>query len=136
MMLAKIPLHTVALAIAVWVPAVPAFASEAVKPILDSAGKLKPDAIKLWERLVNIDSGTGDAEGIKAVGAIAIEELRKLGASIETVQVVPDGSPVANYAFDVTPARLVTGLITERGVLKPSREGLRAAFPERAGERR
>lgn len=52
---------------------------------------------------------------------------------IETVRIVPDGSPVANYAFDVTPARLVTGLITERGILKASREGLRAAFPERAG---
>jgi methylthioribose-1-phosphate isomerase len=51
---------------------------------------------------------------------------------IETVQVVPDGSPVANYAFDVTPARLVTGLITERGVLKPERTALAAAFPERA----
>jgi methylthioribose-1-phosphate isomerase len=51
---------------------------------------------------------------------------------IETVQIVPDGSPVANYAFDVTPARLVTGLITERGVLKPDRAALRAAFPERA----
>ena len=34
-------------------------------------------------------------------------------------------------AFDVTPARLVTGLITERGVAKASREGLRALFPER-----
>jgi methylthioribose-1-phosphate isomerase len=51
---------------------------------------------------------------------------------IETVQVVPDGSPVANYAFDVTPARLVTGLITERGVLKPERAALKAAFPERS----
>jgi methylthioribose-1-phosphate isomerase len=51
---------------------------------------------------------------------------------IETVQVVPDGSLVANYAFDVTPARLVTGLITERGVLQASREALAAAFPERA----
>jgi methylthioribose-1-phosphate isomerase len=51
---------------------------------------------------------------------------------IETVQVVPDGSPVANYAFDVTPARLVTGLITERGVIAANREGLAAAFPERA----
>jgi methylthioribose-1-phosphate isomerase len=61
---------------------------------------------------------------------------RTADGRIETVQVVPDGSPVANYAFDVTPARLVTGLITERGVLKASREGLRAAFPERAGERR
>ena len=42
---------------------------------------------------------------------------------IETVQIVPDGSPVANYGFDVTPARLVTGLITERGVLAASRDG-------------
>jgi methylthioribose-1-phosphate isomerase len=52
---------------------------------------------------------------------------------IESVRIVPDGSPVANYGFDVTPARLVTGLITERGVLKASREALAAAFPERSG---
>jgi len=51
---------------------------------------------------------------------------------IETVQVVPDGSAVANYGFDVTPARLVTGLITERGVLAASRAALAQAFPERA----
>ena len=51
---------------------------------------------------------------------------------IETVQVVPDSSPVANYAFDVTPARLVTGLITERGVLAADRGALAKAFPERA----
>jgi methylthioribose-1-phosphate isomerase len=51
---------------------------------------------------------------------------------IETVRVVPDGSAVANYGFDVTPARLVTGLITERGVLPATREGLSKAFPERA----
>jgi methylthioribose-1-phosphate isomerase len=38
---------------------------------------------------------------------------------------------VANYGFDVTPARLVTGLITERGVIKASREGLVGAFPDR-----
>jgi methylthioribose-1-phosphate isomerase len=50
---------------------------------------------------------------------------------IETVRIVPEGSPVANYAFDVTPARLVTGLITERGVLGASRTALSAAFPER-----
>jgi methylthioribose-1-phosphate isomerase len=50
---------------------------------------------------------------------------------IETVRIVPEGSPVANYAFDVTPARLVTGLITERGVLKADRAALAAAFPER-----
>jgi len=50
---------------------------------------------------------------------------------IETVRIVPEGSPVANYAFDVTPARLVTGLITERGVLRADRASLREAFPER-----
>jgi methylthioribose-1-phosphate isomerase len=52
---------------------------------------------------------------------------------IETVQIIPNGSPVANYAFDVTPARLVSGLITERGVLKAERASLAQAFPERAG---
>src|SRR6201994_1590372 len=53
---------------------------------------------------------------------------------IETVRIVPEGSPVANYAFDVTPARLVSGLITERGVLGANREALAAAFRERAAE--
>ena len=51
---------------------------------------------------------------------------------IETVRIVPDGSPVANFAFDVTPARLVTGLITERGVIGASRAALAQTFPERA----
>jgi methylthioribose-1-phosphate isomerase len=54
---------------------------------------------------------------------------------IETVQIVPDGSAVANYGFDVTPARLVTGLITERGVLQANRAALAKAFPERATNR-
>jgi methylthioribose-1-phosphate isomerase len=56
---------------------------------------------------------------------------RTVDGRIETVTVVPDGSPVANYAFDVTPARLVTGLITERGVITATREGIAASFPER-----
>jgi methylthioribose-1-phosphate isomerase len=60
---------------------------------------------------------------------------RTADGRIETVRVVPDGSAVANYGFDVTPARLVTGLITERGVLEPSRQGLARAFAERAGAR-
>jgi methylthioribose-1-phosphate isomerase len=51
---------------------------------------------------------------------------------IETVSIVAPGSPVANYAFDVTPARLVTGLITERGVIAADREAIATAFPERA----
>ncbi|HUI15654.1 MAG TPA: S-methyl-5-thioribose-1-phosphate isomerase [Xanthobacteraceae bacterium] len=58
---------------------------------------------------------------------------RAADGRIETVRVVPEHSPVANYAFDVTPARLVTGLITERGVIAASRSGLAGAFPDRAG---
>ena len=50
---------------------------------------------------------------------------------LETVRIVPEGAAVANYGFDVTPARLVTGLITERGLLKAERSALAAAFPER-----
>jgi methylthioribose-1-phosphate isomerase len=47
---------------------------------------------------------------------------------------VPDGSPALNVAFDVTPARFVTGLITERGICAASREGLVGLYPERARE--
>ncbi|HET9903137.1 MAG TPA: S-methyl-5-thioribose-1-phosphate isomerase [Xanthobacteraceae bacterium] len=55
---------------------------------------------------------------------------------IEIVRITPAGAAAANYGFDVTPARLVTGLITERGVLAPTREALAEAFPERAEEAR
>jgi methylthioribose-1-phosphate isomerase len=48
------------------------------------------------------------------------------------VDISPPGSAMANFAFDVTPAHLVTGLITERGVCAASHEGLRSLFPERA----
>jgi methylthioribose-1-phosphate isomerase len=48
------------------------------------------------------------------------------------VRLTPDASPAANPAFDVTPARLVTGLITERGVCPASREGMAVLFPEQA----
>ena len=55
------------------------------------------------------------------------------GDKLRTVQVVSDKSPVANYAFDVTPARLISGFITERGICEASRDGLLRLFPERAG---
>jgi methylthioribose-1-phosphate isomerase len=57
---------------------------------------------------------------------------RTAGGSIAAVTVTPQDCPVANYAFDVTPARLVTGLITERGVCEASAEGLAGLYPERA----
>jgi methylthioribose-1-phosphate isomerase len=49
---------------------------------------------------------------------------------VETVQITPDGVTACNYAFDVTPARLVTGLFTERGVCKASEAGLLGLYPE------
>jgi methylthioribose-1-phosphate isomerase len=57
---------------------------------------------------------------------------RTADGRIETVRIVPDGSRVANYGFDVTPARLVTGLITERGVIAAARQAIAGTFPERA----
>jgi methylthioribose-1-phosphate isomerase len=52
------------------------------------------------------------------------------GEQVE-VRLTPAGSAAANYAFDVTPARLVTTLVTERGLCPASREGLLGLFPER-----
>jgi methylthioribose-1-phosphate isomerase len=46
------------------------------------------------------------------------------------VRTTANDTPISNYAFDVTPARLVTGLITERGICKASEEGLLGMFPE------
>src|SRR5215207_8782 len=50
---------------------------------------------------------------------------------IETVEIVAKGSPAANYAFDVTPARYVTGLITERGIIPAKREAIARAFADK-----
>jgi methylthioribose-1-phosphate isomerase len=51
---------------------------------------------------------------------------------VATVRIAPEGSPAANYGFDVTPARLVTGFITERGVTPATRDGLATLYPEHA----
>jgi methylthioribose-1-phosphate isomerase len=93
---------------------------------------------------VALPSPTIDFKVVDGVKEIPIEQRggaevshitgRTAEGRIETVAVVPAGSQVANYAFDVTPARLVTGLITERGVIAANRAALAKAFPERAGE--
>ena len=57
---------------------------------------------------------------------------RTAAGDVLTVELTAPGSPARNPAFDVTPARLVSGLITERGVAKATREGLAKLFPERA----
>jgi glutamate carboxypeptidase len=57
--------------------------------LLAKAEQAKPDALKLLERLVNIDSGTFNGPGLDRVGAIAQEELRRLGAQVETFAAAP-----------------------------------------------
>ena len=52
--------------------------------------------------------------------------------AVQHVMLTPVGTAAANYAFDVTPARLVTGLITERGVCQASKDGLTGLYPEYA----
>src|SRR5262245_57337349 len=63
--------------------------TEANKQVYERAQHYKDEALKLWEQLVNIDSGTGDEDGLKAVSAIATSELQKLGARIETFPAKP-----------------------------------------------
>ena len=51
---------------------------------------------------------------------------------LKTILIAPEKSPAVNYAFDITPSHLITGLITERGICKPSENGLLSLFPENA----
>jgi methylthioribose-1-phosphate isomerase len=73
---------------------------------------------------------SGDLIPIEQRGAEEVTQMtgRDGQGGIVTVTVTPEGSPAANYAFDVTPARLVTGLITERGACPASREGLAGLY--------
>ena len=79
-----------------------------------------------------IDDGVASIP-IEQRGAAEVTHMTGLGddGRISRVRVTPEGSPVLNYAFDVTPARFVTGLITERGVVAATKPALAAAFPDR-----
>jgi len=79
----------------------------------------------------------GSAIPIEERSAEEVTHVRGWSPSgrLETVRLVPEGSAALNLAFDVTPARLVTGLITERGICSASRAGLQRLYPElRAAE--
>ena len=80
-----------------------------------------------------IDDGVRDVpiEERDAAEVTRIQGRLENGEVVE-VTLTPDGSPAGNYAFDVTPAKYVTGLITEKGVSAASRDGLAALYPERA----
>ena len=66
--------------------------AEPHKQVLADAEQYQPEALKLLERLVNIDSGSGYEPGLKQVSDIAVDELKKLGATIERVPNTPEKS--------------------------------------------
>ena len=80
-----------------------------------------------------IDDGVAEIP-IEERGAEEVTHMTGLtdAGDVARIRLVPEGSSVLNYAFDVTPAGLVTGLITERGVIPATRAALAATFPERA----
>ncbi|MBL8564117.1 MAG: S-methyl-5-thioribose-1-phosphate isomerase [Hyphomicrobiaceae bacterium] len=73
--------------------------------------------------VIEIEERSAD-EVLKMAGRLA-------DGSVVTVEIAAPGSAASNPAFDVTPARLVTGFITERGVAAASTEGLLSLYPER-----
>ena len=79
-----------------------------------------------------ITDGVGDIP-IENRGAEEVTRMTGVtdAGEITTVAIAPDGTNAANYAFDVTPSRLVSGLITERGVSDASEAGLRRLYPEK-----
>ncbi|WP_368416188.1 S-methyl-5-thioribose-1-phosphate isomerase [Falsiroseomonas sp.] len=98
----------------------------------------RDNGVPFW---VALPHSTLDMRVRDGVAEIPIEERhaaevtdltgRTADGRIETIRVVADGSGAANPAFDVTPARLVTGLITERGRAEASEAGLAALYPEK-----
>jgi len=83
-----------------------------------------------------IDWTISDGRDIPIEERNALEVSRMAGRTasgeVVAVDILPEGSPAANPAFDVTPARLVTALITERGVCAASEAGLLSLYPEQA----
>lgn len=89
---------------------------------------------------VALPSSTFDWQMDDGIAEIPVEERNTeevshiegwSGNSIQQVRLIPENSPAANYGFDVTPARLVTGLITERGICKANKESILKLFPEK-----
>ncbi|HVS78360.1 MAG TPA: S-methyl-5-thioribose-1-phosphate isomerase [Steroidobacteraceae bacterium] len=79
----------------------------------------------------SLESGSQIEIEERSAAEVTEVQGRTAAGGIGSVRVVPDGSAALNLAFDVTPARLVTGIITERGVCRASRDGLLGLYPER-----
>ena len=88
---------------------------------------------------VALPSSTFDWDVEDGISDIPIEQrdihevkymLGMEGDNEREVMILPEGSNAANYGFDVTPARLITGLITERGICKATKADLARLYPE------
>lgn len=98
----------------------------------------RDNGLPFWVALPHSTLDMTVADGVAEIpieerNPVEITDLtgRTADGRIETIRVVAEGSPAANPAFDVTPARLVTGLITERGRCEASEAGLRALYPDK-----
>jgi methylthioribose-1-phosphate isomerase len=98
----------------------------------------KDNGVPFWVALPHSTLDPAVRDGVAEIpieerNAAEVTELtgRTEDGRIETVRVVAEGSAAANPAFDVTPARLVTGLITERGRTEASEAGLAALYPDK-----
>lgn len=89
---------------------------------------------------VCLPSTTIDWELNDGIAQIEIEERSqdevryiqgKVDNEVKSVLICPEGTPAFNLGFDVTPARLITGIITERGITNATEQGLRSQFPEK-----
>jgi methylthioribose-1-phosphate isomerase len=79
-----------------------------------------------------LDSGSDIPIETRGADEILVVRGRTTDGDVVAVEIAAPGSPARNDAFDVTPARLITGLITERGIAVASRHGLLTLYPERA----
>lgn len=83
----------------------------------------------MLEKLVEVRGSYLDI--FNKLGAEEVKYIQGLsGKSIRKILLTPEKSPAANYAFDVTPASLVTGLITERGICRADKRSILKLYPE------
>ena len=86
---------------------------------------------KMRDGLLEIPIEERGSEEVKFADGLLVGANGRTGRHAE-VLIAPPESPAANYGFDVTPARLVTGLITERGLCRADEKSIVALFPEHA----
>ncbi len=102
---------------------------------LAARDNLVPFFVALPGTSIDWNLADGSAIPIEERGGEEVKFMtgRLADGGIASVEIAPEGTTAANYGFDVTPVRLITGFITERGVTPATREGLRLLYPEQAG---